>query len=193
MLDFVRYRQNLKGTKIGCREGDCGACTVLVGELVEDKVRYRSMTSCLMPLANAAGKHIVTVEGINPADGSLTPVQQAMVDESGTQCGFCTVGFVMSLTGFCVDGNDKTTGRWRSPLSTGTSADVPDINRSNVPRKRSVNSWRTAARSLFRNIFRRSLNACELNNSTAQAETRAVAECASFRQRRYRRLCSEAR
>ena len=102
VLDFVRYRQNLKGTKIGCREGDCGACTILVGELVDDKVRYRSMTSCLMPLANAAGKHIVTIEGINPADGSLTPVQQAMVDESGTQCGFCTVGFVMSLTGHCL-------------------------------------------------------------------------------------------
>ncbi|HEV8590645.1 MAG TPA: 2Fe-2S iron-sulfur cluster-binding protein, partial [Pyrinomonadaceae bacterium] len=101
VLDFVRYHKNLKGTKIGCREGDCGACTILVGELVDDKVRYRSMTSCLMPLANAVGKHIVTVEGINPIDGSLTPVQQAMVDESGTQCGFCTVGFVMSLTGFC--------------------------------------------------------------------------------------------
>jgi len=103
VLDFVRYYKNLKGTKIGCREGDCGACTILVGELIDDKVRYRSMTSCLMPLANAAGKHIVTIEGINPADGSLTPVQQAMVDESGTQCGFCTVGFVMSLTGFCLD------------------------------------------------------------------------------------------
>lgn len=108
VLDFVRYRQNLKGTKIGCREGDCGACTVLVGELVDGRVRYRSMTSCLMPLANAAGKHIVTVEGINPSDGSLTPVQQAMVDESGTQCGFCTVGFVMSLTGYCIDGSQKT-------------------------------------------------------------------------------------
>jgi xanthine dehydrogenase small subunit len=103
VLDFVRYHKNLKGTKIGCREGDCGACAILVGELVEDKVRYRSMTSCLMPLANAAGKHIVTIEGINPSDGSLTPVQLAMVDESGTQCGFCTVGFVMSLTGFCID------------------------------------------------------------------------------------------
>src|SRR5678816_2727860 len=109
VLDFVRYRQNLKGTKIGCREGDCGACTVLVGELIEGKIRYRTMTSCLMPLANAASKHIVTVEGINPEDGSLTPVQQAMVDESGTQCGFCTVGFVMSLTGFCVDDTEKTT------------------------------------------------------------------------------------
>ena len=103
VLDFVRYHKDLKGTKIGCREGDCGACTILVGELVENEVKYRTMTSCLMPLANAAGKHIVTIEGINPADGSLTPVQQALVDESGTQCGFCTVGFVMSLTGFCLD------------------------------------------------------------------------------------------
>ncbi len=107
VLDFVRYRQDLKGTKIGCREGDCGACTILVGELIDGRVRYRSMTSCLMPLANAAGKHIVTIEGINPSDGSLTPVQKAMVDESGTQCGFCTVGFVMSLTGACLDGSDK--------------------------------------------------------------------------------------
>jgi len=102
VLDFIRYHKDLKGTKIGCREGDCGACTILVGELVGEEVKYRTMTSCLMPLANAAGKHIVTVDGINPADGSLTPVQQAMVDESGTQCGFCTVGFVMSLTGFCL-------------------------------------------------------------------------------------------
>ncbi|MEO8572722.1 MAG: FAD binding domain-containing protein [Pyrinomonadaceae bacterium] len=108
VLDFVRYRKNLKGTKIGCREGDCGACTILVGELKDSRVAYRTMTSCLMPLANAAGKHIVTVEGINPQNGSLTPVQQAMVDESGTQCGFCTVGFVMSLTGFCIDDSEKT-------------------------------------------------------------------------------------
>jgi xanthine dehydrogenase small subunit len=108
VLDFVRYHQNLKGTKIGCREGDCGACTIMVGELRDGKMRYRTMTSCLMPLANAAGKHIVTIEGINPADGSLTPVQQALVDESGTQCGFCTVGFVMSLTNFCIDDTEKT-------------------------------------------------------------------------------------
>src|SRR5688572_33074307 len=82
VLDFVRYHKNLKGTKIGCREGDCGACTVLVGELNDKTVSYRTMTSCLMPLANAAGKHIVTVEGINPADGSLTSVQQALLDEN---------------------------------------------------------------------------------------------------------------
>lgn len=108
VLDFVRYHKNLKGTKIGCREGDCGACTILVGELIDGRVRYRSMTSCLMPLANASGKHIVTIEGVNPSDGSLTPVQQAMLDQSGTQCGFCTVGFVMSLTGFCIDDVEKS-------------------------------------------------------------------------------------
>ena len=101
LLDFVRYHEHLKGTKIGCREGDCGACTVLVGELAPDgqTVNYQSMTSCLTPLGNCAGKHIVTVEGINAAGQQLTPVQQAIVDEGGSQCGFCTVGFVMSLTG----------------------------------------------------------------------------------------------
>ena len=109
VLDFVRYHKNLKGTKIGCREGDCGACTILVGEISnEGSLKYRTQTSCLMPLANARGKHIVTVEGINKTDGELTEVQQAIVEESGTQCGFCTVGFVMSLTGFCLDDTAKT-------------------------------------------------------------------------------------
>jgi xanthine dehydrogenase small subunit len=108
VLDFVRYHKNLKGTKIGCREGDCGACTILVGELKDESVKYRTMTSCLMPLANAEGKHIVTIEGINRENGELTPVQQAILDESGTQCGFCTVGFVMSLTNFCIDDSPKT-------------------------------------------------------------------------------------
>ncbi|MBA2621882.1 MAG: FAD binding domain-containing protein [Acidobacteria bacterium] len=109
VLDFVRYHKNLKGTKIGCREGDCGACTILVGEILTGgSVKYRTQTSCLMPLANARGKHVVTVEGINKSDGELTEVQQALVDENGTQCGFCTVGFVMSLTGFCLDDTVKT-------------------------------------------------------------------------------------
>jgi xanthine dehydrogenase small subunit len=110
LLDFVRYQRNLKGTKIGCREGDCGACTILIGELKDKEIEYRSMTSCLTPLANAEGKHIVTIEGINPEHGGLTPVQKALVDQSGTQCGFCTVGFVMSMTGFWIDKTDKTPG-----------------------------------------------------------------------------------
>ena len=76
VLDFVRYHKNLKGTKIGCREGDCGACTILVGELNDETVKYRTQTSCLMPLAKRSGKHIVTIEGINRADGELTAVQR---------------------------------------------------------------------------------------------------------------------
>ncbi len=100
LLDIIRYHQHLPGTKIGCREGDCGACTVLVGELKNDQVVYRSMTSCLLALANVQGKHIVTVEGLNME--KLSPVQQALVDESGTQCGFCTPGFVVSLSGCCL-------------------------------------------------------------------------------------------
>lgn len=106
VLDFVRYNQYLTGTKIGCREGDCGACTVLVGEVSTGALRYRTATSCLMPLGNAHGKHIVTVEGLNMDE--LNPIQQAMADESATQCGFCTPGFVVSMAGFCLSKKDPT-------------------------------------------------------------------------------------
>lgn len=112
VLDFVRYHKRLMGTKIGCREGDCGACTILAGNIEnlpagrqgEDLV-YRSVTCCLMPLANAQGKHIVTVEGITGKQ--LSAVQQALADTNGTQCGFCTPGFVMSLTGFVLNHNES--------------------------------------------------------------------------------------
>ena len=105
VLDYVRYHKMTKGIKIGCREGDCGACTILVGDFENEKLVYRSMTSCLMPLGNANGKHIVSVEGVNMQE--LSPVQQAMVDTNGTQCGFCTIGFVMSLTGYVLNENAK--------------------------------------------------------------------------------------
>lgn len=100
LLDFVRYDRRLVGTKIGCREGDCGACTVLIGSWKDDQMNYEQVTSCLTPIGNVHGKHVVTVEGLNME--ALSPVQQAMVDESGTQCGFCTVGFVVSLTAYCL-------------------------------------------------------------------------------------------
>lgn len=102
LLDFIRYDENLRGTKIGCREGDCGACTVLIGSLKDGKTRYISATSCLTPLANAHGKHIVTVEGLN-LPSKLNRAQQAMVDCSGTQCGFCTPGFISSLCGYAIN------------------------------------------------------------------------------------------
>ena len=106
LLDFVRYDKTLTGTKIGCREGDCGACTVLIGDLIDGQMNYKQVTSCLTPLGNVQGKHVVTIEGLNMED--LSPVQKCMVNESGTQCGFCTVGFVVSLTGFCLSNSEPS-------------------------------------------------------------------------------------
>ena len=107
MLDLIRYHEHLTGTKIGCREGDCGACTVLVGELVDGELRYESMTSCLLPIGNTNGKHIVTIEGTN-MEAALNPMQQAMADEGATQCGFCTPGFAVSLAGYCLSDKEPT-------------------------------------------------------------------------------------
>ncbi len=101
LLDYIRYEAQLKGTKIGCREGDCGACTVLSGTLMSDKVHYKSIISCLTPLTNIHGTHIVTIEGLNISE--VNKVQDAMVENSGTQCGFCTPGFVVSLCGFVLN------------------------------------------------------------------------------------------
>ena len=84
------------GTKEGCREGDCGACTVIIGELANDKISYKPITSCLMPTGELHGKHLVTIEGLNLPE--LSPVQEAIVEEGATQCGFCTPGIVVSLT-----------------------------------------------------------------------------------------------
>lgn len=104
LLDFIRKEKKLTATKEGCREGDCGACTVLVGELSGNNVKYKSVNSCLMPIGDANAKHIVTVEGVN--NSVLTPIQEAMVDEGGTQCGFCTPGFIVSMTGYFLN-HDK--------------------------------------------------------------------------------------
>lgn len=97
VLDYLRQHERATGTKEGCREGDCGACTVLVGQLQGDTVNYQPITSCLMPLGEVAGKHLVTIEGLNRPE--LTPVQRAIVETGATQCGFCTPGIVVSLTG----------------------------------------------------------------------------------------------
>ena len=96
LLDLIRYKRHLMGTKAGCREGDCGACTVLEGHLENSTMQYKSIVSCLTPLGNVQGKHIVTIEGLQKE--FMSPVQQAMIDNAATQCGFCTPGFVMSLT-----------------------------------------------------------------------------------------------
>jgi len=105
VLDYLRRQQKLMGTKEGCKEGDCGACTVLIGELNKGGVSYKPVTSCLMPLGELQGKHLVTIEGLNMQE--LTPVQQAIVDEGATQCGFCTPAIAVSLTGYLMQGDSR--------------------------------------------------------------------------------------
>ena len=131
LLDLIRYGEFLTGTKIGCREGDCGACTVLVGEMGEEvvegvrlseevelgegvargrvtkgKMVYRPVTSCLTALGNVHLKHVVTIEGLN-GEG-LNFLQRVICEEGGTQCGFCTPGFIVSMAGFCLSDTAPT-------------------------------------------------------------------------------------
>ena len=99
VLEWLRNNQ-LVGTKEGCGSGDCGACTAVIGEIVTNnkssKVEYKSINTCMALAYGLVGKHLVTVEGL-AEEGKLHPSQKAMVLENGSQCGFCTPGFVMSL------------------------------------------------------------------------------------------------
>ena len=88
LVELLREVLGLKGTKIGCREGECGACTVL---LDGDPVN-----SCILPALKVGGRSVVTIEGLSGEDGSLDPLQQAFIDQGAVQCGFCTPGMILN-------------------------------------------------------------------------------------------------
>jgi carbon-monoxide dehydrogenase small subunit len=100
LADFLREDCGLTGTHLGCEHGVCGACTVLLDG--------RAVRSCLLLAVQAEGAEVTTIEGLSPADGTLSPVQAAFRDEHGLQCGFCTPGFIVSVTAFLRDNPSPT-------------------------------------------------------------------------------------
>jgi carbon-monoxide dehydrogenase small subunit len=109
LADFLREQCNLTGTHLGCEHGVCGACTVLL-----DGAAVRA---CLVLAVQAAGHDVTTIEGIASPDGELSPVQEAFRDCHGLQCGFCTPGFIVSVTAFLRDHPDPTDDEIREALS----------------------------------------------------------------------------
>ena len=97
LLNYIRAKLKKTGTKEGCAEGGCGACTVVLGELKNNEINYKSINSCITFLPTLQGKQLILVEDLISKDGTLHPVQEAMVNYHGSQCGFCTPGFVMAL------------------------------------------------------------------------------------------------
>jgi xanthine dehydrogenase small subunit len=97
VLNYLRSQFGFKGTKEACGEGDCGACTVVLGELNENKISYKAVNSCLLFVPMLHGKQLITIEAIEDKNGKLHPVQQKMIEHYGSQCGYCTPGIVMNL------------------------------------------------------------------------------------------------
>ncbi len=117
VLQYLREDLRRVGSKEGCAEGDCGACTVVLAEAQGDRLRYRAVNACIQFLPTLDGKALFTVESLRAADGRLHPVQQSMVDHHGSQCGFCTPGFVMSMYALYLEGGQPDRARIDDALS----------------------------------------------------------------------------
>jgi xanthine dehydrogenase small subunit len=124
ILQHVREDLHCTGTKEGCAEGDCGACTVVVGELEGDSVAMKAVNSCIQFLPTLDGKALFTVEDLKQPNGELHPVQQAMVECHGSQCGFCTPGFVMSLWGLYLKQEGRSDRPQRGEIDDALSGNL---------------------------------------------------------------------
>ena len=101
VLEYLRNYKNLKGTKEGCASGDCGACTAVLGEITNNKIKYKSINTCITFLYTLNAKHLITVENLEKQN--LHAVQNSMIDKDGSQCGFCTPGIIMSMYGMYIN------------------------------------------------------------------------------------------
>lgn len=141
LANYLRYERQATGTKIVCEEGDCGACSILLGRVENGQLVYQPVNSCIQFLYQLDCTHIITVEGLR-LDGRLNPVQEAMVDEHGAQCGYCTPGFVVTMCSLldqksapasCQELKDGLTGNlcrctgYEPILRAGMSVDIPRI------------------------------------------------------------------
>ena len=152
LADFLRERCQLTGTHLGCEHGVCGACTVLLDG--------QAVRGCLVFAVQADGGSVTTVEGIAAADGTLSPVQQAFRENHGLQCGFCTPGFVTSVTAFLRDNPSPTDEEIREGLS------------GNLCRCTGYQGILAAVRAAAGSISTGTINAGTVNAGTSNQEAR---------------------
>ena len=124
VLNFLREDLGKPGTKEGCAEGDCGTCTVVIGELHGDRLAMQTVNACLQFVPTLDGKALFTVEHLRQPDGTLHPVQEAMVACHGSQCGFCTPGFVISLWALYLEHVQQETRPTPAQIRTALSGNL---------------------------------------------------------------------
>jgi xanthine dehydrogenase small subunit len=145
LLDWLRETRGLTGTKEGCNEGDCGACTVLV----TDKTATRAVNACILFMPQLDGRALRTIEGINGPDGALHPVQSAMIEHHGSQCGFCTPGFIASMAAAHLNGETDHDRTLAGNLCHCTGY-APIIRAAEAAEQQPVPGWMTQDREMLK-------------------------------------------